>query len=269
MSKAVYHKDLHAILGVSEQASADELRRAYLALAVKYHPDHNPDRPEAEERFKDISQAYAILSDPSARARYERLRPKKKPARPGPASSGSEKPRPEKTASKEASEKTPEPGFEEILTSFFNSARGRETLKDLEKEMTRAGLTFKMEDLTRWFKNYQRPPDAEPDAHKKSWLTRLLALWPRSARPARPDERLDIHYQLSLTARAAAAGTTVDITYQRDGAPQRLQVRIPAGIKNGAHLRLAGQGRRGPGQTSGALVLTVLVGAKSVQDLWR
>ncbi|MDR0881828.1 MAG: DnaJ domain-containing protein [Candidatus Adiutrix sp.] len=266
MSKAVYHKDLHAILGVSEQAGPDELRQAYLALAVKYHPDHNPDRPEAEERFKDISQAYAILSDPAARARYERLRPPKKPARPGPASPGSEKAGPERaTNEKEAGEKAPEPGFEEILTSFFNSARGRETLKDLEKEMTRAGLQFKMEDLTRWFKNYQRPPDPAPAAQNKSWLTRLLALWPKSASPSRS---LDIHFQLSLTAPAAAAGATVDITYQRDGAPQRLQVRIPAGIKNGARLRLAGQGRLGPGETRGALILTVLVGAKSVQDLW-
>ncbi len=74
---AVGGKELYAILGVSEKAGPEELRRAYLSLAVKYHPYRNPGDPAAEERFKDISQAYAILSDPAARARYERLRPKK------------------------------------------------------------------------------------------------------------------------------------------------------------------------------------------------
>ncbi len=61
---AVSGKELYAILGLDEKAGPEELRRAYLSLAVKYHPDRNPGDPAAEERFKDISQAYAILSDP-------------------------------------------------------------------------------------------------------------------------------------------------------------------------------------------------------------
>ncbi len=88
MARNNYTKDLHAVLGVDENAGPEELRRAYLALVVKYHPDRNPGDSSAEDRFKDISQAYAILSDPAARARYERLRPKRSP-RPKTASSSS------------------------------------------------------------------------------------------------------------------------------------------------------------------------------------
>lgn len=70
-----FSKDLFAVLGVAQEAGPEVLRKAYLALAVKYHPDRNPGNKEAEERFKEISQAYAILSDPTARARYQRQRP--------------------------------------------------------------------------------------------------------------------------------------------------------------------------------------------------
>lgn len=66
--------ELYAVLGVEETAGPEELRRAYLALAVKYHPDRNSGNPEAEERFKAISEAYAVLSDPTAKARYWRMR---------------------------------------------------------------------------------------------------------------------------------------------------------------------------------------------------
>ncbi len=65
--------DLYAILGVDPSASPDELKRAYRRLARQYHPDANPDDPQAEARFKDISQAYEILSDPERRANYDRF----------------------------------------------------------------------------------------------------------------------------------------------------------------------------------------------------
>lgn len=65
-------KDLYEILGVDRGASADELKKAYRKLAVKYHPDKNPDDKEAEAKFKEISSAYDILKDPEKRAAYDR-----------------------------------------------------------------------------------------------------------------------------------------------------------------------------------------------------
>jgi len=66
-------KDYYAILGVSRDASQEEIKKAYRKLALKYHPDKNPDDPSAEERFKEINEAYAVLSDPEQRARYDRF----------------------------------------------------------------------------------------------------------------------------------------------------------------------------------------------------
>jgi curved DNA-binding protein len=64
-------KDYYKILGVSKSASADELKKAYRKLAMKYHPDRNKDDKNAEARFKDISEAYAVLSDKEKRKQYD------------------------------------------------------------------------------------------------------------------------------------------------------------------------------------------------------
>lgn len=67
-------KDYYQILGVSQAASAKEIKDAYRRLARKYHPDANPGNKEAEERFKEISQAYEVLSDPKKRSEYDAQR---------------------------------------------------------------------------------------------------------------------------------------------------------------------------------------------------
>ena len=63
-------KDLYYVLEVSRDASQDEIKKAYRKLAVKYHPDRNPDDKVAEEKFKEISAAYAVLGDEDKRAQY-------------------------------------------------------------------------------------------------------------------------------------------------------------------------------------------------------
>jgi curved DNA-binding protein len=67
------YKDYYKILGVERKASTDEIRSAYRKLAMKYHPDKNPGDKKAEEKFKEINEAYQVLSDEQKRAHYDRL----------------------------------------------------------------------------------------------------------------------------------------------------------------------------------------------------
>ncbi len=66
-------RDYYEVLGVSKDASADEIKKAYRKKAMQYHPDRNPGDKEAEEKFKEAAEAYDVLSNPDKKARYDQF----------------------------------------------------------------------------------------------------------------------------------------------------------------------------------------------------
>ncbi|MBQ5872075.1 MAG: DnaJ domain-containing protein, partial [Bacteroidaceae bacterium] len=66
-------RDYYEVLGVSKNASDAEIKAAYKKMAIKYHPDRNPDNKEAEEKFKEAAEAYDVLHDPEKRQRYDQF----------------------------------------------------------------------------------------------------------------------------------------------------------------------------------------------------
>src|ERR1700743_271394 len=73
MATATMKMDYYEVLQVERTASDTELKAAYRKLAMQYHPDRNPNNPDAEEKFKACSEAYQVLSDPDKRAAYDRF----------------------------------------------------------------------------------------------------------------------------------------------------------------------------------------------------
>jgi len=66
-------RDYYEILGISKGAGADEIKKAYRKMAIKYHPDKNPDNKEAEAKFKEAAEAYEVLSNADKKARYDQF----------------------------------------------------------------------------------------------------------------------------------------------------------------------------------------------------
>jgi curved DNA-binding protein len=198
-------RDFYEILGVSRNASQDEIQQAYRKLARTYHPDVNSD-PGAEDRFKDISEAYAVLSDPQTRRRYD-------------AFGADFRQVPEDVDPETWRRSRAGAGAGRAGAGGFGSARG--PFGSGGSPFGSAGGDIDLDDL----------------------LGGLFG--GRAGRGFGPIPGADQEAELELTVEEAYHGGQRSVTLQGPEGQRSFDVRVPAGVTNGQRIRLAGQGGRG------------------------
>lgn len=238
-------KDYYKILGVPENASQADIKKAFRKLAFKYHPDTNPgNEREAAERFKEISEAYGVLGDENKRRQYDR------------------------------SGKGQFAGAYSQEDIFRQTFSNRATYEDLERMFAQAGLRFDADFLNnmffggRGFAYRAYPANANVSTYKPGWLERQFSkaasgmsrfvLKRLFGIKVEPPVVVDKHVEIKISRREAEKGGEKKISYKRDGRKKKLVVKIPAGIKSGTKIRLQGMGDK-KDQKSGDLYLHVRV----------
>jgi curved DNA-binding protein len=282
--------DYYQLLGVPRSADAKEIQRAYRKLAREYHPDVNK-KAGAEEKFKQISEAYHVLSDPESRAQYDRFGPEfrqyaaaereyasqARGAR-GAGGGGRTRARPGPSGfSWSSAQGAAGPGgasvdWEDLFGDVFGSMRGMDSQVELEltvEEAFRGGprtIVLSGPDGDRQTFDIQIPPgvlDGQRvrvagggSAGRQDGGAGDLIVTFR----VRPDRRLrldgkDIEMDLPISPWEAALGARVST--RAPGGP--ITVRVPPGSSSGRRLRLKGQGMPQPGGTPGDLFAKVKV----------
>ncbi len=219
-------RDYYEVLGVSKTADADAIKKAYRKLAKKYHPDAHPGDKECEKKFQEVSEAYAVLSDPEKKQAYDTY------------------------------------GF----AAFDGGAGGGagaggyggggfhfdgKDAEDLFRNM--------FGDMFGGFGGGGRSYSTGGFGGFGGFGGRGASGFGGSGY----EEQLDVHSELTISFDEAVQGCTktIRLASQTGGAPSSLQVKIPAGIEEGKSIRLRGRGRQGRSRT-GDLMLKIHVGSR-------
>lgn len=218
------YKDYYQILGVSKNADENDIKKAYRKLARQYHPDVNPGDKQAEQRFKEISEAYAVLSDADKRKKYDRF--------------GAQWQQYERAGV------NPEDmgGF-----GFGNGGHSRTVTPEEFEQMFGRGGTGGFSDF---FEGLFGGGPAGPRTRGAPG-TPFEGFSTRQRRGGQ-----DVETPVTITLEEALHGTSRLL--QRDNG-RRLEVSIPAGVRTGSRIRVAGEGTPGMGGQTGDLYLVVEV----------
>jgi curved DNA-binding protein len=216
--------DFYKTLGVSRNASADEIRKAYKKLARKYHPDVRPGDKDAADQFKKVQQAYSVLGDAEKRVQYDRY---------GHAFNGGGHSGSYRTAWAAGPDGTHAVDLSDLFNQFFGGGG----------EGFRGGAA-----------GFERTPfqgggrSARPEGFGQG----------ESFGGERKGE--DISFDVTVPFQVAAEGGSHGLQIRRGEQTERINVKIPAGVEDGSVIRLAGQGQPGSsGGTAGDLLLTIHV----------
>lgn len=215
-------KDYYDILGVERTASAEDLKKAYRKLAVKYHPDHNSGDKKAEEKFKEISEAYAVLSDKDKRGQYDAF---------GHTEFRQQYSQEDIFRNFDAGDMFKEFGFggEDIFSQLFGGRR-----RSTARPYGSAGRSS--QGFGSFFGDFGHQHQA--------------------ARRRGGDVRFDLH----LTLFEAVFGAERMVAFNQAGGVSKVTVKVPPGISEGKTLRLADKGEPGSeGGRPGDLLVKVSV----------
>ncbi|MDO5698073.1 MAG: DnaJ C-terminal domain-containing protein [Dermatophilus congolensis] len=243
-----FDKDFYAILGVKADADDKEIKKSYRQLARKYHPDSNKNDSAAEARFKEIGEAYAVLSDAEQRKQYDAIRAMRAGGPRFTAGGGGD---------------PGAAGFEDLLGGLFGNAGGFGGARGHAQQ----GAGPNLEDLLGMF-NQQAGGGFTQQGYGQGGGFGGQQGYPGGfggARTQTPPKGHDIHATATLGFRQAVNGDTV-IVNGVGGKP--ITARIPAGVKDGATIRLRGKGEPSPlGGQPGDILLKVSVKAHPVFKL--
>ena len=247
-------RDYYAILGLGPDATEDEIRRTYRRLALQWHPDRNPGDPRAEERFKEVSEAYAVLIDTAKRGAYDRARRAGRPGGFGPAR-------------------------EDVFRDLFNDPRASAIFEELAREFARVGLRVDRQSFHQTLfggravvtggvfvisaaapalaflrlaralvgSRASEPPRPLPGARGVLGTLGRVGRW-LLGRPAPALAGGDVTMPLMLTPAEAERGGRKRVVLDAAHGAGEVLVTIPPGVRPGTRLRLRG---RGPARSDG------------------
>ena len=214
-------RNYYEILGVNKNATADEIKKTYRRMALRLHPDTNPDNPDTEEKFKLLTEAYGVLIDPSKRRLYDISR----------------------TA-----------GFDRqhVYDDIFSNSAFSKVFTDLPipqewiERMLHVGKIVAYEAIIRG----GRPRDI---------IGRSLVRLAADSAETFFHNVMDIHKDIKVSETTAEKGGEMTFIYRPGFSQKKLNITIPAGSLNGTVLRLKGMGRKGLGGATGDLYLKTVI----------
>jgi molecular chaperone DnaJ len=262
-------KDYYAALGVTKTASADEIKKAYRALARKHHPDANKSEPAAEEKFKEVSEAYDVLSDEAKRKEYDEMRAYGASfAGAGGFPGGAGYPGAGNAQTVNLGDLFGDSGLGDMLGGMFGQTGGGRQRPTKGADLS-ASVSLGFRDAVQGvttslqIRSEAACPTCRGSGAKPGTAPHTCAVCGGSGQTVRQQGG----FGFAEACRAChGRGTVVDDpcpTCKGIGATMQtrtISTRIPAGVKDGQTLRLAGKGAAGgPGAQPGDLLVTVKV----------
>jgi molecular chaperone DnaJ len=251
-------RDYYEILGVTRGANEEDLKKAYRRLAVQYHPDRNPGDKQAEERFKEINEAYQVLSDPERRAQYDRFGHAAFQGQQGASGFGFDFSQ----------------GFEEVFSDifgdFFGTGRGRSRSRSRRGEDLRYDLEFEFEEAARGTEKivkFQRLMTCEGcNGSRARGGAEGVKTCPNCRGTGQVRTQQGFFSIATTCGQCRGEGMVISDPCPkcqgqgRIRKPVSLSVRIPPGVDNGSRLKLRGEGEAGfAGGAPGDLYVVVHV----------